>query len=78
MAEFDAEPIPNIEAVINKCQGTNVDYRQIWLSKTFKLMTAFENSMGLFLFNIMPFSLVYSCRHVLQVNVTGSGQCPQC
>ena len=82
MAEFDAKPIPNIEEVINKMSGHKfftkmdycLDYRQIWLSKFFNHMTSFENSRGLFQFKIMPLSLVNSWGHVLQVNVTETGQ----
>ena len=76
VTEFDAEPIPNMEEVVNKMSGhkffTKMDlskgYWQVSLSERSKLLTAFETPRGLFQFKTMPFGLVNSganfCRLV--------------
>ena len=64
--EFDAEPIPNMEEVINRMSGhrfySEVDlckgYKQLGLSKRSRPYTAFETTRGLFQFKTMPFGLV--------------------
>ena len=66
VTEIDAEPMPNMEAVIIKMSGykffTKMDlskgYWQVSLSERSKLLTAFETPRGLFQFKTMPFSLV--------------------
>lgn len=68
VTEFDAEPMPNMEEVINKMSGhkyfTKMDlskgYWQVSLTERSKPLTAFETSRGLFQFKTMPFGLVNS------------------
>ena len=66
VTEFDVEPMPNMEEVINRmsehrfysqmdlCKG----YWQLGLSKRSRPKTAFETPRGLFQFKTMPFGLV--------------------
>ena len=66
VTEFDAEPMPNMEEVINRMSGhrfySQMDlckgYWQLGLSKRSRPNTAFETPMGLFQFKTMPFGLV--------------------
>ena len=66
VTEFDAEPMPNMEEVINRMSGqrfySQMDlckgYWQLGLSKRSRLYTAFETPKGLIQFKTMPFSLV--------------------
>ena len=66
--EFDAEPMPHMEEVINKMSEhtffTKMDlskgYWQVSLSERSKQLTAFETPRGLFQFKTMPFGLVNS------------------
>ena len=79
VAEFDAEPMPNMEKVINRMSGhkffTQMDcckgYWQVRLHENCKHLTAFEPPKGLFQFTTMPFGLVNSgatfCRLMRQV-----------
>ena len=79
VAEFDAEPMPNMEEVINSMSGHNFftrmdcskGYWQVGLPDNWKHLTAFETPQGLFQFNTMPFGLVNSgatfCRLMRQV-----------
>ena len=79
MTEFDAEPMPNMEEVINKMSGhkffTRMDcskgYWQVGLPDNCKHLTAFVTPQGLFQFKTMPFGLVNSratfCRLMRQV-----------
>ena len=68
VTEFDAEPMPNMEEVINRMSGhtffTKMDcckgYWQVGLPDNYKHLTAFETPKGLFQFKIMPFGLVNS------------------
>ncbi|MES9994361.1 MAG: RNase H-like domain-containing protein [Candidatus Thiodiazotropha sp.] len=68
VTEFDAEPMPNMEEVINKMSGhryfTKMDlckgYWQVGLTDRSKPFTAFETPKGLFQFKTMPFGLVNS------------------
>ena len=68
VTEFDAEPMPNMEEVINKMSGhrffTKMDlskgYWQVSLTERSKPLTAFETPKGLFQFKTMPFGLVNS------------------
>jgi len=63
---FDAEPMPNIEAVFSKVAGykyfSRLDlskgYWQVPMSQDAKKYTAFETPQGLFQFKVMPFGLV--------------------
>ena len=81
VTEFDAEPMPNMEEVINRMSGhkffTRMDcskgYWQVCLPDNCKHLTAFETPQGLFQFKTMPFGLVNSGGYVLQINATGSG-----
>ena len=65
MTEFDAEPMPNMEEIINRMSGhkyfTKMDlskgYWQVGLTERSKPLTAFETSRGLFQFSTMPFGL---------------------
>ena len=66
VTEFDAEPMPNMEEVINRMSGhrfySQMDlckgYWQLGLSKRSRPYTAFETPRGLFQFKTMPFGLV--------------------
>ena len=68
MTEFDAEPMPNMEEIINRMSGhkyfTKMDLSkgcwQAGLTERSKPLTAFETSRGLFQFRTMPFGLVNS------------------
>ena len=68
MTEFDAEPMPNMEEVINRMSGhkfvTKMDcckgYWQVGLPDNCKHLTAFETPKELFQFKTMPFGLVNS------------------
>ena len=68
VTEFDAEPMPNMEEVINRMSGnkffTRMDcsegYWQVCLPDNCKHLTAFETPQGLFQFKTMPFGLVNS------------------
>ena len=68
LMEFDAEPMPNIEGIINRMSGnkyfTKMDlskgYWQVGLTERSKPLTAFETPRGLFQFRTMPFGLVNS------------------
>ena len=82
VTEFDAEPMPNMEEVINRMSGhkffTRMDcskgYWQVCLPDNCKHLTAFETPQGLFQFKTMPFGLVNSgatfCRLMRQVLAT--------
>ena len=79
VTEFDAEPMPNMEEVINRMSGhkffTRMDcskgYLQVCLPDNCKHLTAFETPQGLFQFKTMPFGLINSgatfCRLMRQV-----------
>ena len=81
VTEFVAEPMPNMEEVINRMSGhkflTKMDcckgYWQVGLPGNCKHLTAFETPKGLFQFKTMTFGLVNSgatfCRLMLQVLV---------
>ena len=66
VTESDAEPMPNMEEVINRMSGhrfySQMDlckgYWQLGLSKRSRPYTAFETPKGLFQFKTMPFGLV--------------------
>ena len=66
VTEFDAEPMPNMEEVINRMSGhrfySQMDlckgYWQLGLSKRSRPYTACETPKGLFQFKTMPFGLV--------------------
>ena len=68
VTEFDAEPMPNMEEIINRMSGhkyfTKMDlskgYWQVGLTERSKPLTAFETPRGLFQFRTMPFDLVNS------------------
>ena len=68
VTEFDAEPMPNMEEIINRMSGhkyfTKMDlckgYWQVGLTERSKHLTAFETPRGLFQFRTMPFGLVNS------------------
>ena len=68
VTEFDAEPMPNMEEIINRMSGhkyfTKMDlskgYWQVGLTERSKPLTAFETPRGLFQFRTMPFGLVIS------------------
>ena len=68
VTEFDAEPMPNTEEIINRMSGhkyfTKMDlskgYWQVGLTERSKPLTAFETPRGLFQFRTMPFGLVDS------------------
>ena len=68
MTEFDAEPMPNMEEIINRMSGhkhfTKMDlsksYWQVGLTERSKPLTAFETPRSLFQFRTMPFGLVNS------------------
>ena len=68
VTEFDAEPMPNMEEIINRMSGhkyfTKMDlskgYWQVGLTERSKPLTAFETPSGLFQFRTMPFGLVNS------------------
>ena len=68
VTEFDAEPMPNMEEVINRMSGnkffTRMDcskgYWQVCLPDKRKHLTAFETRQGLFQCKTMPFGLVNS------------------
>ena len=68
VTEFDAEPMPNMEEIINRMSGhkyfTKMDlskgYWQVGLTERSKPLTAFETPRGLFQFRRMPFGLVNS------------------
>ena len=76
VTEFDAEPMPNMEEVINRMSGHRYftkmglckGYWQVPLSDHCKVLTAFETPKGLFQFKTMPFGLVNSgatfCRMI--------------
>ena len=65
VTEFDAEPMPNMEKIINRISGhkyfTKMDlskgYWQVGLTERSKPLTAFETPRGLFQFRTMPFGL---------------------
>ena len=65
---LDAEPMPNMEEIINKMSGhkyfTKMDlskgYWQVGLTERSKPLTAFETPRGLFQFRTMTFGLVNS------------------
>ena len=65
VTEFDAEPMPNMEEVINRMSGhkvfTKMDcckgYWQVGLPDNCKHLTAFETRKGLFQCKTMPFGL---------------------
>ena len=77
VTKFDAEPMPNMEEVINRMSGnkffTRMDcskgYWQVCLPDNCKHLTAFETPQGLFQFKTMPFGLVNAtfCRLMRQV-----------
>ena len=79
VTEFDAEPMSNMEEVINRMSGnkffTRMDcskgYWQVCLPDNCKQLTIFETPQGLFQFKTMPFGLVNSgatfCRLMRQV-----------
>ena len=62
VTEFDVEPMPNMEEVINRMSGhrcySQMDlckgYWQLGLSKRSRPYTAFETPKGLFQFKTMP------------------------
>ena len=66
--EFDAEPMPNMEEIINRMSGhkyfkkmdLSKGYWQVGLTERSKPLTAFETPRGLFQFRTMPFGLVNS------------------
>ncbi|MCG8096943.1 MAG: DDE-type integrase/transposase/recombinase [Candidatus Thiodiazotropha endolucinida] len=68
VTEFDAEPMPNMEEVINRMSGhkyfSKLDlskgYWQVKMTSKAKPLTAFETPKGLFQFKTMPFGLVNS------------------
>ena len=68
VTEFDAEPIPNMEEIINSMSGhkyfTKMDlskgYWQVDLTERSKPLAAFETHRDLFQFRTMPFGLVNS------------------
>ena len=68
VTEFDAEPMPNMEEMINRLSGhkyfTKIDlsngYWQVELTEESKPLTAFETPWGLFQFKTLPFGLVNS------------------
>ena len=68
VTEFDAEPVPNKEQIINGMSGhkyfTKMDlskgYWQVGLTERSKPLTAFETPRGLFQFRTMPFGPVNS------------------
>ena len=68
VTEFDEEPMPNMEEIINRMSGhkyyTKMDlskgYWQVGLTERSKPLTAFETPRGLFQFRTMPFGLVNS------------------
>ena len=68
VTEFDAEPMPNMEEIINRMSGhkyfTKMDlskgYWQVVLTERSKALTAFETPRGLFQFRTMPFGLIDS------------------
>ena len=68
VTEFDAEPMPNMEEIINRMSGhkyfTKMDlskgYWRVGLTERSKPLTAFETPRGLFQFRTMPFGLVDS------------------
>lgn len=68
VTEFDVEPMPNMEEVINKMSGhkyfTKMDLSkgnwQVSLTERSQPLTAFETPKGLFQFKTMPFGLVNS------------------
>ena len=68
VTEFDAEPMPNMEEIINRMSGheyfTKMDLSkgcwQVGLTERSKPLTAFETPRGLFQFRTMPFGLVNS------------------
>ena len=68
VTEFDAEPMPNMEEIINRMSGhkyfTKMDlskgYWPVGLTERFKPLTAFGTPRGLFQFRTMPFGLVNS------------------
>ena len=68
VTEFDAEPMPNMEEIINRMSGhkyfTKMDlskgYWQVGLTERSKPLTAFETPRGLFQFRTKRFGLVNS------------------
>ena len=68
MTEFDAEPMPIMEEIINRMSGhkyyTKMDlskgYWQVGLTEGSKPLTAFETPRGLFQFRTMSFGLINS------------------
>ena len=83
---FYAEPISNMDEVINRMSGhkffTRMDcskgYWQVGLPDNCKHLTAFETPKGLFQFKNHAFWLSKLGGYVVQINATGSGQCSQC
>ena len=82
VTEFDAEPMPNMEEVINRMSGhrfySQMDlckrYWQLGLSKRSRPYTAFETPKGLFQFKTMPFGLVNvgaSFCHLIRIVLQG-------
>ena len=72
VTEFDAEPMQNMEEIINRMSGhkyyTKKDlskgYWQVGLTERSKPLTAFEPPRDLFQFRTMPFGLVSSIREL--------------
>ena len=68
VTEFDAEPMPNMEEVINRMSGHKLftrmycskGYWQVGLPANCKHWTAFETPQGLFKLKTMPFGSVNS------------------
>ena len=82
VTEFDAEPMPNMEEVINRMSGhrfySQMDlfkgYWQLGFSIRSRPYTAFETPKGLFQFKTMPFGLVNagaSFCHVICIVLQG-------
>ena len=68
VTEFDAEPMPNMEEIINRMSGhkyfkkmdLSKGYWQVGLTERSKPLTAFETPRGMFQFRTMPFGLINS------------------
>ena len=68
VTEFDAEPMPNMEEIINRMSGhkyftkmyLSKGYWQVGLTESSKPLTAFETPRGLLQIRTMPFGLVNS------------------
>ena len=74
---FDAEPMPSMEQIFAKLAGYNFiskldlskGYWQISLSDNSKPFTAFQTSLGMFQFTVLPFGLATaqaSCSHLMR------------